>query len=111
MFGPTLFEIPVYRLSLEEWTRERDQKWAHELASMRRDPDRDAAPLPESLINTLHIEFDEKFGPWSYRGVIGWIRLVAHFNDIIAHAWTLPAKRLSHDVPKTFVYWKRLVPR
>ena len=108
MFGPTLFEIPVYRVSPQHWALERGRAWARQLASMRRYADSDRAPIAQSLVESWQRSFEQRFGPWDYREVIGWIRLVAHFNDIIAHAWRIRAKRVAHDVRKNFSYWSDL---
>jgi hypothetical protein len=99
-----IFDIPVYRLTSDEFDAEielhlaKRVKWLRSYDSQRR-------PLsPERRDQQLHSIIADSGGPWQFNQIIGWLRLFAEGRTIGCHMWWVDAKRINRRMRRKRLY-------
>jgi hypothetical protein len=100
------FNIPVYRVSAEEFEREREAWIKKELYSVPSVREGFAAD-PAFEGKTLNI-YRDRYGVWRFNEIIGYICLHFCFAQIIGEWWRVDAKAVRKSRTKRFEYrgWK-----
>lgn len=100
MIEPHFFEIPIYRCDIDTHTSE--------MEAMKKkyvNPDWEET-APESYQNMIYYFERDKWYPWRYNEVIGWICLYIFGNQVRGDLWFEDSKRIGKGVrKKKFIYY------
>ena len=102
MIGPQhfFFEIPIYRCTLDAHT----EFIAREKDSYLRYVGADPINTPDSYASALASFERERWYPWRFNEVVGWIRLYRYGSQIRGELWFVRSKRLVPRGQKNYEY-------
>ena len=112
-----LFEIPVYRLTEQEYSKKQNEYVAKHVGGYDSNKLLIKASKPEGgeearkKINEASFFFKEFGGGWRYNEIIGYIRIYKYGSQVRAEYWQNDVKRIVKTRKKIFVIKSRkLVP-
>lgn len=94
------FELPIYRCSVEEHSNllaRQKERFLHDIGA-------DPVRRPESYASAEDSFDKERWYPWRFNEVIGWIRLYRYGSDIRGELWLSRAKRQSPRGRKKYAH-------
>lgn len=95
-----IFEVPIYRCSLDEHTKFIDREREQYMAYIGADP----VKTPESHASAIRAFEAERWYSWRYNEVVGWVRVYALGSQVRGELWFVSAKRLLPRGQNRFVY-------
>jgi hypothetical protein len=101
-----IFDIPIYRKSINDFYNEIDAEFAEHVQWMiSSDPNQ--RPLNKETKTRVKDSIVRKSGgPWQFNQIIGWLRLIAEGNKIGGHIWWIDAKRINRRMRNKILYLK-----
>lgn len=100
-----VFEVPIYRCSLEQFTGQMEKDVAEHLEWLERASGgvtREEAPHTFSVSEEY---FRNRYGaPWRYNQVVGWLRICADQGSVWGEVWYVEAKRVRRKMRKHYVW-------
>jgi hypothetical protein len=104
-----IFDIPVYRLTSDEFDAEIELHLARRIKWLRSfDPQQ--RPLSPAKKDQQRDEIIvDSGGPWQFNQVIGWLRLFAEGQTIGCHLWWLKAKRIIDECDRSVCIFQHSV--
>lgn len=97
------FDLPVYRVSKDDYYREKEfriQKTLYELNFNESHSDL----MVEQWKNRLDRNYYKNYGPWDYNEIIGYIKLYFFGSQIRGEYFKVNKKRLYLSRTKTFIW-------
>lgn len=99
-----IFDIPVYRLTSDEFNSEIDIQIAKRIARLI-SYDSQRRPLSREIKEReRHLAIAESGGPWQFNQIIGWLRLFTEGRTVGGHLWWANAKRLNRRMRHKRLY-------
>ncbi len=99
-----IFDIPIYRCSIEKHTQELNDAKTKKLQNLI---DIHGHEVKKSKsYEWVGNDFDRKeWYPWRYNEVIGWIRLYTIGSQVRGELWFTNAKRIRRDLKRKKIYY------